>query len=465
MSSAAIDAFLSWADGYLNFEKLPQKNIFWLDTMQFLCERLGHPERCCPCFHVAGSKGKGSVSTMIASVLAEAGYSVGLYQSPHIVDFRERVRTVRGFFPDAVYEQAAAELQAAVAAIPPEDFPGARPLTWFEIVTVFAMLCFRIAKLDYVVYEVGLGGRLDATNVVQPLCCCIGPIELEHTEYLGNTLELIAAEKAGIMKDGVPVISARQEECVRTVFRAHAAQHAAPLSFIDDEIRLTPGSFYAEKLPNGREGTEKALAGMGVTLESPVFRRHLQTNLRLVGSFQGENAALAALAVRTAVPQISEDVIERGLAAASLPGRFEIVFPVPGFPRIPELVLDGAHTRNSVQMTVESFWSLYGKDSGAHLLFACAADKDAEDIAQCFANGFAQVTLTRPGSVKAADLPRLEHAFTAAGISFHASEDYVSAIRTALASADKAGAPLLVTGSFYLLAEVKKVLDSVSNGC
>ncbi|HBG66796.1 MAG TPA: bifunctional folylpolyglutamate synthase/dihydrofolate synthase [Treponema sp.] len=457
MSSAAIGSFLAWADHYLNFEKLPQKNIFWLDTMSFLCERLGHPERCCPCFHIAGSKGKGSVSSMIASVLAEAGYSVGLYQSPHILDFRERVRTPGGFFPEDVYERAAAELKAAVAAVPPEDFPGGRPLTWFEIVTVFAMLCFRIAGVDYAVYEVGLGGRLDATNVVRPLCSCITPIELEHTEYLGSTVEAIAAEKAGIIKDGIPVISAPQPQSVRDVFRKTAEKHAAALHFSDCDVRLTIARLAEAGLPDGRQLQTERPVTMAVTLESPLFRHAIQTNIRLLGSFQGENAAVAALAVRTALPDIPEECIASGLAEAYLPGRFEIVRHSGAFPHIPELIFDGAHTKNSVQMTMETFRSLYGNQS-AHLLFACAADKDVEDIALCLRGSFTNVTLTRPGSIKAADMPRMQRAFAAAGVAFSAEEDCRAAIAAALAAADKAAAPLLVTGSFYLVAEAKEFL-------
>src|SRR5574344_631801 len=229
-----IAVLQEWLDSYLNFEKLPQKNIFWLDTMQFLCQRFNHPESCAPSFHVAGSKGKGSISVMIASILEEAGCTTGLYTSPHILNFAERIGTAHGLFPDNIYESAVKQLMNSVDSIIPEELPGQRPVTWFELVTVFAFLCFKEAHVQQAVYEVGLGGRLDATNVITPKVCCIGPIELEHTEYLGDTVEKIAAEKGGIIKDGIPVIISPQKESVRAVFKSIADKQKAPLLFTDD---------------------------------------------------------------------------------------------------------------------------------------------------------------------------------------------------------------------------------------
>ena len=190
-----LSDFLKWLDGFLNFEKAQTKNIFWLDTMRFLCARLGNPQDSIRCIHVAGSKGKGSVCAMSASIIESAGYSCGLYMSPHIVDFRERVTTPHGFFDDSIYESASKELYETVCEIPKDELPGSRRFTWFELVTAFAFLCFRNAKVDFAVYETGLGGRLDSTNVVMPLVSVLMPIELEHTEFLGGSIEKIAAEK------------------------------------------------------------------------------------------------------------------------------------------------------------------------------------------------------------------------------------------------------------------------------
>lgn len=459
MSANSLSFFTDWLDRSLNFERTPRKGIFWLDTMHFFTERLGHPERAYRCLHVAGSKGKGSMSMMAACVLEEAGYSVGVYTSPHILDFRERVTrpgaVPDSFFPDQVYEEAARTLIAAVDSVGEKELPGGRHPTWFELVTLFAMLCFQRAGVDWVVWEVGLGGRLDSTNVVMPACCLIGPIEKEHTEFLGDTLEAIAGEKAGIMKPGVPVVVAGQQaESVRDVFRKKAAECGSPLIFSDRQAAAEVTGYVREAAGRG-QGT----VGMELCISSPLFARPIRTTLRLLGRFQAENAALVALALKTVFPDLAGEILERGLGKACLPGRFEIVSPVKGFPAVPEMILDGAHTPRSIALTMESFERLYGGGKKPVLLFACAADKDIEDIAILFRDRCAAVVLTRPGAAKAADMGRMERAFRAAGIVFTLNPDYRQAIGDALREADRAAVPLLVTGSFYLVAEVKQYLS------
>ncbi len=447
-----LDFFTKWLDDYLNFERAPKKNIFWLETMRFLCEKLGHPERTCPCFHVAGSKGKGSISAMIAGILAKAGYKVGIYCSPHILDFTERVVSADGPLAEDIYLRSAQELMDCVQAIPLADFPAERPLTWFELVTLFAMLCFRNAGMDYVVWEVGLGGRLDATNVVEPLCCCIGPIELEHTEYLGDTVEKIAAEKGGIIKPLVPVVIFPQTAKVRGVFSRIADERQAPLLFSEDCCTVRDISY------ERASGSERVF-GMTAALDSPLFRRQLHIKSKLLGSFQAWNAAVAALAVKRVLPLIDEDCIEKGISSVSLPGRFEQLSPVSGYPDVPVMILDGAHTANSVRLTMENFRTLYINQSvRPQLLFACASDKDVEDMARCFVGCFSHISVTRPGNVKATDLGRVERAFQSQNLAFTLTADCTAAISDALLRADKAHSPLLVIGSFYLLAEVKKFL-------
>lgn len=455
MGTDSLSFFTEWLDRYLNFEHTPKKGIFWLETMRFFTERLGHPERSYRCLHVAGSKGKGSMSLMAACCLEEAGFSTGVYTSPHITDFRERVTRSGSFFPDSVYADSARELIVAVDSAGDAELPGGRRPTWFELVTLFAMLCFRRAGMDWVVWEVGLGGRLDSTNVVCPDCCLIGPIEKEHTEFLGDTLEAIAGEKAGIIKKNVPVIvAAQQTESVREVFRKKASECESPIVFCDENASFVIKGY-------GREGEA---CGMFAGISSPLFSRPLSVCLRLLGSFQAENAALVSLAMKTLFPDLDEGILERGLGKAVLQGRFEIVSRPRGFPGIPELVLDGAHTPRSISLTMETFSQLYVRQAadgaGARpvLLFACAADKDVEDMAPLFKGLFSSVYLTRPGEAKASDMGRLEKAFRDSGLEFKSNPDYKASIGSALAEADRAGLPLLVTGSFYLVAEVKHFL-------
>ncbi len=200
--------------------------------------------------------------------------------------------------------------------------------------------------------------------------------------------------------------------------------------------------------------------GMEVTIDSKLFSRPVHAVMGMLGEFQAQNAAIASLAVKTILPELSEATIEQGLSQAKLPGRFEIIQDVPGYPNVSPLILDGAHTVNSVSHIMQTFRELYGdgKSKCFHLLYASAADKDVEDIAPVFSGLFTKIMLTRPGETKACDMPRLEKAFSAAGMEFTSCADFVKAIATALEDAQNDRALLLVTGSFYLVSEVKKFL-------
>ncbi len=443
----SLDRLQQWLDSYLNFERLPQKDIFWLDTMEFLCRKLGNPQDTFPSVHVAGSKGKGSTSVMIASILEAAGYTTGLYTSPHILSLAERVATAKGPLPEEVYLAATARLMEAVSSIPARDLPGQRPITWFELMTTFAFLCFREAQVDWAVFETGLGGRLDATNVIRPKISVITPIELEHTEYLGDTIEKIAAEKAGIIKEGVPVVLGLQSSEAKAVLTRRAKELQSPVISLEKVISA------AGRIVQGK---------MEARLESPLFSRPLTTKLALLGDYQLWNAAAAALTVKTILPDLPEEAVEMGLAAARLPGRFEVVEHHQQL-----VILDGAHTPNSVRSTLSTL-KRYLEECGLsakepHLLFACAADKDVETMAVLF-SGFGRITLTRPGGEKQSSLELVQEAFQKAGHTFTCYQDYQQAIIQALEEAGKEKAPLLVTGSFYLVAEVKKMLEKRAAG-
>lgn len=445
----AVNVFEDWLENYLNFEKNPKKNIFWIDTIDFLCKRFDNPQDNSPCFHVAGSKGKGSVSRMISSILEEAEYSVGVYSSPHIIDFRERISKPSSFFEEFIYEDTVKELVPKIESIIPEDLPGGRPLTWFELVTIYAFLCFRRAKVDWTVYEVGMGGRLDATNIVRPKLCCITPIELEHTEFLGDTIEKIAGEKAGIIKNCTPVIIAKQQtQSVNEVFIKKAEEKHAPIYFVDKLIDDISYKF------------DKNSHKMNISIESSIFSRTINANLSLLGGMQAQNAAQAAIAVKKIYPNLNENIIEKGLEKAFLPGRFEIVSNPYCFEGIPNLILDGAHTVKSISLTLDTLKAIYG-DNKVNLLFACAADKDIIHIASLFKGIFNNVYVTRPGEKKESNLEREIESFKNAKIFIVPCVDYIQSIHTALKESSEKGENLLVTGSFYLVAEVKKYLSSV----
>ncbi len=448
-SKRAVVFLQEWLDSYLNFERTPKKNIFWLDTIRFLCNRFNNPQNDYKSVHVAGSKGKGSVSEMIASILEESGFRSGLYTSPHIVDISERIGTAHGAFNESVYEKALRLLVARVDSIIPEQLPGERNLTWFELITMYGFLCFKEAGVDWAVLETGLGGRLDATNVVQPEASVITPIELEHTEFLGDTLEKIAFEKAGIIKENTPVFFSRQKPEVRKVFEKIAQERNAPAFFLEDFVKSAESSYTQDHK-------------LSVTIEyKNLFSRPIHADLAMTGLVQAENAALAAYVVKKLCPATDETTIERGLEKAYIPGRFEIGHK-------PCLhVLDGAHTVNSLRTTLESFEKTFGGKTG-RLIFACAADKDFSgmiDLILDKSHLFSSIVLTKPGENKKSDLAHLASLFSEKAGSGPAEKvtvtgDYTRAIKLEAEKAAESGEPLLVTGSFYLIAEFKKLFST-----
>lgn len=453
------EEFLTWLDSYLNFEKTPKKGIFWLETMNFLCEKFGNPEKASPVFHIAGSKGKGSISCFISSILTEAGFKTGLYTSPHILSFFERITENGNFFSDDVYEKTICELKEKIEKIPLSEFPSQRPVTWFELVTLYAFLTFREAKTDFNVIETGLGGRLDSTNVVTPEVCCIGPIELEHTEFLGDTVEKIAGEKAGIIKKNTVVISARQSESVKNVFRKKALETGAEIFFIDEVLKS-----FRNNLKLYEKSDEILLKEEFFAEFNTLFPElsSLDASISLPGVFQCENALIACLAVIKALPSVSSDILKKGIEKAFLSGRFEIIQKSDDAPL---LILDGAHTFNSVSFTMNTFNEMIsqlekkGSHCKCHLLFGCAADKEIEKIAPMFKGVFSSVSLTKPGNVKMCDIERMKKAFDSSGVSYEVDEDFENMILKSLKKAKADNAILLVTGSFYLVSEVKKILS------
>ena len=402
--------FNRWVDGYVNFKQRENTRAFRLETMQILAEALGHPERSCPCFHVTGSKGKGTISAFIAGILREAGYSTGVLASPHVLHFTERVGTGAGPFTQEVYDAAFLELRTAVEKLIADGALKKERVGWFELTTMFAMLCFKEAGVDYAIYEVGMGGRLDATNIVEPAACAFGPVELEHTRFLGNTLTEITLEKAGIMKPGVPCVSAPQADEVRAVLKETAKKQGAKITFAE-----------------------------------------------VLGDYVKQDAAVAKMAVLKVLPEISDEVMVRGISKVSLPGRFE---KITGVLDIPYILIDVAHTKNSIKQVVSR---MRREQISGKLLFGCAVGKDVTAMAKEILTApiFSEIYLTKPGDFKKSDIDEIRSAFlknNSNGVPITADPDYKKVIQKVIekASADKE--PVVVLGSFYLAGEVKKWL-------
>jgi dihydrofolate synthase/folylpolyglutamate synthase len=442
-----------WVSGFINLEKGQIPRSFNLDRMKFLAQAAGNPERCAPCIHIAGSKGKGSVTGMAASILEAAGFRPARYMSPHVSDFRERISLGNSFFDESIYCAAGDELRAITesAAVKKAELfdpaNGGAP-TFFELLTLFFFLCARRADCGAMVVETGLGGRLDSTNIVDPLVSIITLIELEHTAFLGETISAVAGEKAGIIKKGRPVVLAKQYDEVLEVFRQKAAETGSPLLYFPEAAEIRDLRIHR----GGTDFTFSYKKGGGQSA--------LPLAVSTPGSIQAENAALAIMALNSAFPRLDADAVRRGLECFGLPARFELLA------QDPPLVIDGAHTPESAAACVETFCKLYGE--GGVLLFGCAADKNAEAMAQVMAPHFSRIIISAPGSFKASDPRRAYEAFLAAvcrqkeNAPAQGGEtekpalmpETTAAIRHALETSKSKPLPLLGAGSFYLAAEI-----------
>ncbi len=446
MNSIATQEFTSWLEQFINFERWPQKEILNLKNMLLCSSYFGEPQNAYKSVHIAGSKGKGSLSIMISSILSEYGFKTGLYTSPHVADFRERVTLAGAFFSDEAYSHAYIKVMEGFKTLLEEN-PSLDP-SWFEIVTLLAFLMFKDEGCNWGVFETGMGGRLDTTNVLIPECSVLTPIELEHCQYLGDTKEKIASEKAGIIKSGKPVFCSEQEAGVLQVFKDKASEMRSPFFYLPDIIDESIVS-------------EPSLEGLKVEFSfkhgyfSDLFKRPISTKLAFIDTVQAKNAALATCTVKYLLPEIDEATIEKGLSKAWLPARFEVLV------REPLIIVDGAHTAKSIGYCVETY-SRVSKQK-AIVLFACADDKDTVAIAPLFQDVAQKIYITIPGTFKKSDIYKVENDFKTfysnKGVECFASEDYQKVIQMAIVQSKDENVPLLITGSFYLVAEAKKIIS------
>jgi dihydrofolate synthase/folylpolyglutamate synthase len=314
--SSSAEVF-HWIESFINHERgTAAVRDFRLERMEILSGLAGHPERSAPVVHVAGSKGKGSVTGMIAAILEAGGIRTARYASPHVNDFRERISGGRGFFSEEVYAEAGEELATATDALeklPSPEFlrfsggwEGNASPTFFELMTLWFFLCARRNKCGAMAVETGMGGRLDATNIVDPSVSIITLIEKEHTEYLGDTLAAIAGEKAGIIKRRRPLVLAKQNREALEVFREKAGRAESPLIYFPEHAEL-------RNIRIKREGTSFTL----FLKKSEA----LELFVPIPGTVQAQNAALAALAIKTTFPAIQENAISEGLGRFTHPPR------------------------------------------------------------------------------------------------------------------------------------------------
>ena len=438
---------------YVNVEK-GQATEFKLDRMRALASELDNPQFGRLTIHIAGSKGKGSVSTMCARILEESGFKVGIYTSPHLIHWKERIAFASGPMEEKTLIDAMEEILPLIEGKGPSDFPGGEEPTFFELTTLLAFCAFRSTGCKAQVIEVGLGGRLDSTNIVDPDVSAITPIELEHTQFLGDTIAKIAFEKAGIIKAGKPACVSIQKADAMEVFERKASEMKSPLHAVGAEIlpcavklgswgtncTLVLGpTFKSVRLP---DPTDETFAAALLRLIPP---QGLEVSSPMPGAIQAQNMALAVLASVCALPELRPDAVVAGLAKASLPARFEILGG-----KTP-IVLDGAHTPESVRLALSTMEELFpGKRV---LLFACAHDKKHEEMAEILAPHFDRIIVTKPGSFKVSEPEKVFESFRKRSTNASLIVETGVAVREAMAEARAIEAALLVTGSFYLCAE------------
>lgn len=376
-----------------------------LSRMRSLLRALGNPERAYPSIIVAGTNGKGSTSATLHSILNTSGYRTGLYTSPHLVSIRERWTMGRDAIDEAALEDAIHELRAAAkrVAITP---------TYFEALTLIAFIAFARAGCDVAVLEVGMGGRLDATNVVRPIAALITPIGFDHMEFLGNTLVRIAREKAGVIHRGAIVLTSNDEPAVLSVIRKRAAAFGSPVHHVTE------------------------------THETP-----------LAGAFQQRNVGLAVRAageLRPILSKITTESIEQGVATTRWRGRLE-KFDHAG----KEIWIDGGHNAHAVQAIVPFITARIA--APRLLVFGIMADKDIHDVTASLFPLFDSVIATEPYPPRSARAEDLTVRARGMGIEAVAEPDPQKAIGRALASGYRS---ILVAGSLYLAGAAIEFFDA-----
>jgi dihydrofolate synthase/folylpolyglutamate synthase len=449
----------AYLNGFVNYERTPpdrrQREAYDLSRVVELAKRLGDPQDRVPCLHVAGTKGKGSACVFADAILRAARLRVGLYTSPHLVDFRERIRVNGEAIPRDRFAELLDECRPVLEEMrqAPE---GVRRPTYFEVLTHLAFLHFATSHLDVAVLEVGMGGRLDATNIISPVACGITHVSLDHTAILGETLGLIAREKAGILKPAVPAVVARQEDDAAMAIKAVADEVGAPLQMEGrdyrlDVVRRPPAAGYH-------------LNRIGVTMTDLEKQASVQADLGLAGAFQAGNWAVAVRMARIfhqrqrGVP-LGLNAIRSGSRKARWQGRME---EIPQAPGCPGLYLDGAHNEHSLRRVLTEIGEIVPEGAPLVVLFACARDKDIAGMLRVLADHATHVVFANTGNPRGCPAKTLHDEWTIltnrnAGQFSDLAVALEEARRLASGGPGKGGGALLAVGSLYLVGALKEL--------
>jgi dihydrofolate synthase/folylpolyglutamate synthase len=443
----ALDYLYSFIDYSVERSYRYSPDVFDLGRVQALLRSVGNPQQSYHTFHVAGTKGKGSVSALLASSLRAAGYQTGLYTSPHLLRFTERIQ-VNGL---EISKEAIVEL---VEALRPRvaDVPG---LTTYEIVTALGFMHFQREKVECAVVEVGLGGRLDATNVLIPLVSVITSLSYDHMHLLGNTLSEIAGEKAGIIKPGVPVVLAPQQREAELVVERVAAEMGSPLIRVGHDWLFAPGS-------RGLSGQSLAVWSAG---EQPLMDAYVQSagddewtpprfEIPLLGHHQVINAATAYAALQVANDrglQVDVEAIRAGFRKVNWPGRFQILS------QSPTVVVDSAHNRDSA-LKLRIALDDYFPGRPVTLVFGASADKDIPGMLVELAPRVSRLIVTQAVHPRAADPDETAELGRGHGLRVEVVVPVAAALERALARL-RPDEVILVAGSLFVAGEVLAAWD------
>ena len=425
---------LIYLEGFTNYERFSgydYKKAYNLDKIKLLLSILDNPQDNYFSVTVSGTKGKGSTVSLLASILKNSSLKTATFTSPHLVSIRERITINGKIISRSAFSKTISRIKKVI------EFHKIKGLTYFEVLTAAAFLYFKEKKVDIAILEVGLGGRLDATNVANSKIAVITPISYDHTNILGNSLTSIAKEKAGIIKNRSYVVSSPQEKDVIEVIKNKVREKSAKLKLIDKDIRDT-------KIVISKSGTSFT-----------VTKRHhkaITLNTSLIGRHQAINS-LTALEVISILKEefgfkVSDSDISKGLRKAFIPGRFEIVS------KNPYIILDGAHNGESALALSDTFKRLF-KDKRVSLVLGVSSDKDILAIGKKFTSLAESIIFTQAESTRSLGAYNLAEALS----KFYSNSFVITDPRDALEFA-KDITPLngiiLVTGSLFLVGDILK---------
>jgi len=445
------ESAVGYINSFINFEKIPRYNYptsFKLKRMEALLQELGNPHLGLKVLHIAGSKGKGSSCAILTYILKSAGYRIGLYTSPHLLEFRERIRVLDRYnacskgldlqgFEGAITKEEFANLIEEIKPIADKyrEHKILGRLSFFELLTALAFLYFKEKKVDFVVLETGLGGRLDATNVAESIACGLTNISYEHTDKLGDTLESIAREKCGIIKSKHIVVTVPQEEEAMRVIRGVSKEKNASLYEIGKDIKY--------------EIVESNMDRQVFNIKGPLFS-YTNLELNLTGRFQVENASLS-IALVNLIMTIDEGSIRNGLKDVVWPGRLQLLRTHPYY-----ILVDGAHNAKSMQALIESIKEIFHYKKIISI-FGISKDKDIEGVCREIETISDIVILTKSRCIsRAAEPELLKHYFVRPLIRVSRSLEEAFDIAEGLV---EKGDIILITGSLFLVGDAFDYLN------